>query len=250
MQLQSLTIIFSLALGAAGLLPACDAAKAPPPPSAATATATGSESDGKTKAKTSSKRETGGEEGEDEESSKKSSDKDDDEVDKDDADNDEGEKEPKTYLRPEAEIGDEATRTASKACHDQGLAFDRFNGDTPACTTVKLALVDCTADGLRAALVSKTQTEQFDQAMTANYSGWTIDQCVDCPPGNSEVLCTNQSTGTAQVGTKVFFLQEEAEQIKAKAMVLPVRPERADGMGSAKSSTKTSTATATATSTD
>lgn len=247
MQLKSLTILISLALLAAAMLSACDGSKAPPPPAAATATATDSAIEaGKPKPKKSSKREeTGEDDGDD--TNKKGSGTDDEEADKDDENGVDAEKEPKTYQRPEAEIGDEATRTASKACHDQGLAFDRFNGEAPACTTVKLALVDCTTDGLRAALVSKTQTEQFDQAMTANYSGWTIDQCVDCPPGNSEVLCTNQSTGTAQVGTKVFFLQEEAEQIKAKAMVLPVRPEQPGGMGSTKSSTTTSTATATAT---
>ena len=74
----------------------------------------------------------------------------------------------------------------------------------------------------------------------------------------SEMTIDSSIDGTEQVGTKVYFVKEDAEQIKGKAMVLPVRPwqssdstAESSGVSTASAtSATTSTSTATATTTE
>lgn len=132
-------------------------------------------------------------------------------------------KEPTTFLRTPAAVGDKETKTAVKQCIDQGFAFDRFATGTGGCTGVQLAKVDCSVDGISKILSAK-QLEQFTAALAGSYSGWQIDQCLDCPKGGTDELCQNTDSGIQQEGTKIFFVKEEAGQIKGKSMLLPIRP--------------------------
>lgn len=127
-----------------------------------------------------------------------------------------------------AEVGEKEVVDAVKSCHEKGNFYDRFDEDEALgkCTKLKLAKVDCTTKALKKVL-SEKQKEQFETAMaddsSTGYKGWKIDQCLDCEKEADEDLCKN-SSGKEQVGTKIFFVKEENNEISGKSMVLPVRP--------------------------
>jgi hypothetical protein len=191
-------------------------------------------------------------------------DKDDDKDDDDDADDDadtgdesstdtstetaDKPQEPTSFVRVGADIGDDETKEAVKTCLDSGKVFDRFATEVGECTKVSLAKVDCTLDGIRAILTTN-QKSQFETALAGPYQGWLLDQCGDCSKGSGAVVCKS-SEGAEQVGTKLYFVKEDADQIKGKAMVLPVRPwQTTDTSTSTSSSTSTSTSSSTSSST-
>lgn len=127
-----------------------------------------------------------------------------------------------------AEVGDKEVVDAVKSCHEKGNFYNRFDEDEALgkCTKLKLAKVDCSTKELKKVL-SEKQKGQFEKALaddsSAGYKGWKIDQCLDCEKGADEDLCKN-SSGSEQVGTKIFFVKEDNSEISGKSMVLPVRP--------------------------
>ena len=132
-------------------------------------------------------------------------------------------KEPTSFKRTAADLGDEATKQAMQQCMAQGNAFDRFSETTGTCVKqVFLAKLDCNLEGIRAILTPNQRT-QFEAALEGKYKDWLVDQCIDCPKGGQETLCKN-SDGDGQTGTKILFVKQELTQIKGISMVLPARP--------------------------
>lgn len=123
-----------------------------------------------------------------------------------------------------AEIGEKEIIDAVKKCLESENFYNRFDEKDALgkCTKLSLAKVDCDKKGLKKVL-SEKQLEQFQTALDGDYSGWEIDQCLDCEKDADEDLCKNSSS-KEQVGTKVFFVKEEGNEVSGKTMVLPVRP--------------------------
>lgn len=131
----------------------------------------------------------------------------------------------RAFVTGGAAVSDRDTREDVSKCLGQGYFFDRFAGDFGVCTDLPLAALDCHLAGLSAVMSAK-QREQFQAAIGGSYKGWLIDQCLDCKSGVSDPLCESRA-GKAQVGTKIFFVQEENTEIRGKTLLLPVRPRRA-----------------------
>lgn len=144
--------------------------------------------------------------------------------DDDEEDDDEEDEKESAFNFGGAEIGEKEIVDAVKKCLDSEKFYNRFDEDDALgkCTKLSLAKVDCDKKGLKKVLSDK-QVEQFQTALSGDYSGWEMDQCLDCEADADEDLCMN-SSGKEQVGTKVFFVKESGNEISGKTMVLPVRP--------------------------
>lgn len=123
-----------------------------------------------------------------------------------------------------ADIGEEGIKTSVKICNAEGFYYDRYQGEKGTCSKVALAQVKCTEKGLLK-LLTEGQKEQFKKSIKSTYKGWLLDQCIDCPKNTPNELCANKDNEN-QVGTKVFFVSfdESTNEIRGKAMFLPVRP--------------------------
>jgi len=51
-----------------------------------------------------------------------------------------------------AAVGDETTKSAVKECVDKGNFYERRTDQTVGCTTMKLAKIDCTDEGVKSAM--------------------------------------------------------------------------------------------------
>ena len=120
-----------------------------------------------------------------------------------------------------APIGPAKLLQAMGECHGNFTYFDRFDS---VCTTHPLARLDCTVGGIKKHL-TPTQMEQFEASLKASYAGWSVDQCVDCPPGQLSRVCQS-SSGATQAGTKVLFVKDDEIEFRQKAIVIPTRPGR------------------------
>ncbi len=131
---------------------------------------------------------------------------------------------PDSFKRDGAQsVGDDAQKKEVKDCGASGKFYDRF-ADTPTCGSVELAKVDCTDDGIKAALAaSEKLLAQFKEAVSTTYSGMEIDQCVDCPVGTAIGQCKTATPPKAG-GTKVLFVKMDGTKIDGKGMMLPIRP--------------------------
>jgi hypothetical protein len=132
--------------------------------------------------------------------------------------------EPASFKREGAQlVGDDGTKKEVKDCGTSGKLYDRFAA-TPGCTTTDLAKIDCTADGIKAALAGNDKLlGQFNTALTGSYAGMEVDQCVDCPVGNGIAQCATSKPPT-NGGTKVLFVKMDGTKIDGKGMMLPIRP--------------------------
>ncbi len=126
-----------------------------------------------------------------------------------------------------ANIGDEEDKANVTKCHEEGKVYDRFLEAGATCSSLPLAKLDCTKSGIKAVL-SDSQKASFEEKMSGSFDGWELDQCGDCPEDSDNALCKS-TTGGKQTGTKVFFVTEEGDEIKGKALVLPVRPNGSQG---------------------
>jgi hypothetical protein len=130
-----------------------------------------------------------------------------------------------------ADIAQDAQPVVQK-CLDDRLFFDRLtpgdeadpNGIYGTCTEVPLAKIDCEVKGILGELNEQLTTD-FNTLLETDYSGWLVDQCIDCSPDNTFKDCKNDRN-QQKVGTKIFFVIEDLEQgvIKRKGMTLPIRP--------------------------
>jgi hypothetical protein len=125
--------------------------------------------------------------------------------------------------------GNDAEKSAFLDCaYSSVLFFDRFpsGGGTGDCTKEKLAELECTNAGVKAVLTD-TQKTQYASQMSGDYAGYTLDQCVDCPPDGSSDVCSKtdaSGTKTKQTGTKLFLVKNDGGTIRGKAIVIPERP--------------------------
>lgn len=127
-----------------------------------------------------------------------------------------------------AKVGDPDTQDDVEKCIEKGKFFDRFDGETGKCTKMDLAQVSCNSkrSGLPSIMSAKQRT-QFKEALSGAYEGWEIDQCVDCSEDAESPVCESKD-GEEQVGTKVFFVQEDKEnsEVKGKSLLIPVRADK------------------------
>lgn len=93
-----------------------------------------------------------------------------------------------------AAVGDDTTKSAVKECVDKGNFYERRTDQTVGCTTMKLAKVNCTDDGVKAAMSGIVQglwASKFKCEPTALgcLKGFLVDQCLDCPTWDANDTC-------------------------------------------------------------
>jgi hypothetical protein len=93
-----------------------------------------------------------------------------------------------------AAVGDETTKSAVKECVDKGNFYERRTDQTVGCTTMKLAKIDCTDEGVKSAMskvVRDIWVSKFecDPTATGCLKGFLVDQCLDCPTWDANETC-------------------------------------------------------------
>lgn len=97
-----------------------------------------------------------------------------------------------TYNFGGAPVGDDTMKAEVKACVEKGTFYERRTDKTVGCTTMKLAKVNCTADGVRAAMsipVRDTWDSKFLTDGEGGLKGYLVDQCLDCPTWDANSVC-------------------------------------------------------------
>ncbi len=91
-----------------------------------------------------------------------------------------------------AQVADSATKSAVKECVDKGLFYERLTTKTVGCTTMKLAKVNCTDDGVKASM-STVLRQAYENLFKADgegsLKGFLVDQCLDCPTWDANETC-------------------------------------------------------------
>lgn len=153
-----------------------------------------------------------------------------------------------------AAVGSDADKANVQKCLAGKTFYDRFANDgAGTCTKFALAPVDCNDAGIQGILTDKQKSE-FDNATTGTgpFVSWLIDQCLDCPAAGGVPYC-QKNDGTTEIGTKVYYVQEQNNTLQGQSLCLPVRPgflPLPDGEGcGAANATATSTGTTTTTGT-
>jgi hypothetical protein len=91
-----------------------------------------------------------------------------------------------------AAVGDSTTKSAVKECVDKGNFYERRTDQTVGCTTMKLAKVNCTDDGVKAAMstvVRGAWESKFACDTDGCLKGFLVDQCLDCPTWDANDTC-------------------------------------------------------------
>lgn len=93
-----------------------------------------------------------------------------------------------------AAVGDDSTKSAVKECVDKGNFYERRTDQTVGCTTMKLAKIDCTDEGVKAAMTKVVRdiwVSKFecDPTATGCLKGFMVDQCLDCPTWDANDTC-------------------------------------------------------------
>jgi hypothetical protein len=125
-----------------------------------------------------------------------------------------------------AAVGSEAEQEAVSSCNADGRFYDRYADDGDGkCLKAKIAETSCDADTLLD-LLNGSEKAAFKDAVEEKYDDYEIDQCLDCPPGNSIELC--ETDGKSRTGTKVFFVKETDTTFEGAARLLTIRPGASD----------------------
>lgn len=93
-----------------------------------------------------------------------------------------------------AAVGDDTTKSAVKECVDKGNFYERRTDQTVGCTTMKLAKIDCTDEGVKSAMTKVVRdiwVSKFecDPTATGCLKGFLVDQCLDCPTWDANDTC-------------------------------------------------------------
>lgn len=92
-----------------------------------------------------------------------------------------------------APVGDNTTKSAVKECVDKGFFYERRADKTVGCTTMKLAKINCTEDGVKVAMNSVTRpiwtAKMAMDVSSGGLKGFQIDQCLDCPTWDANSTC-------------------------------------------------------------
>ena len=116
-----------------------------------------------------------------------------------------------------ADVGDTETKKAASDCIKTKKFFDRAGAAPGKCSTLKLADIECTVDGIKGTFTTDTDKKAFaDMLARDTYSGFLADQCIDCK-GSSDDLC--KKDGVAINGMKILFVKEDTDVIKLQYMI-------------------------------
>jgi hypothetical protein len=126
-----------------------------------------------------------------------------------------------------APIGDSDTQEAVKACVDKGLFYERSAAREIGCTSYPLAKLNCTDEGVKSAMSAGIRNAY--QEMLANsdpaigLSGYTIDQCLDCPTANANPVCASAVNGNRsnRPGFLIMFLKQDGSKLNSRMQFIP-----------------------------
>lgn len=118
-----------------------------------------------------------------------------------------------------AQLGDEATKAAVKTCVAKGFYYERGSTSQSAeCTTYPLAKMDCTEEGIKAAMSPGVrmayESNLKSDEPTYGLAGFVPDQCIDCPTADSNPVCSKAPGNPGRKpGFVILHLKQSGSQL-------------------------------------
>jgi hypothetical protein len=130
-----------------------------------------------------------------------------------------------------AAVGDATTKSSVKECVDKGTFYERRTDQTVGCTSMKLAKVNCTEEGVKLAMTKVVRdiwVSKFECDPTANgcLKGFLVDQCLDCPTWDANETCKDFAAvgrGNEQksAGFIIHLVKEESTGLTPRRVFNP-----------------------------
>lgn len=119
-----------------------------------------------------------------------------------------------------AQLGDEATKASVKTCVEKGFYYDRgTSSQTGECTRYPLAKIDCTDEGIKAAMSPGIrmayESNLKNDDPTYGLAGFVPDQCIDCPTADANPVCASATNGNPgrKPGFLILLLKQSGNQL-------------------------------------
>lgn len=121
-----------------------------------------------------------------------------------------------------ADLGDDDAKAALKSCVETGFFYDRSKTNADACTSYALAKLDCTDDGVKAAMSAGIRRAYENNLKnddpTYGLAGFIVDQCVDCPTADANPVCASATAGNPgkRAGFLIMLLKQNGAHLQSR----------------------------------